>query len=261
LESRKQGIIDAGTGDAEAGQAPARRGIVVAALTAALVLAAAPLAIAEPVVPTLTVTASGEVSAVPDTALVTAGIVSEARTTAAALAGADKAAAALLAEATAAGIAKADVATADFSVAPVWSTRTGSGDGPARITGYSVSNTFTLRIRRLADLGPLLERVVAGGSNTVSGISFEVSDAGKRRDEARVAAVAAARARAELLAAAADQRLVRVLSISEGAAERPMPRVFAKAAMSAGAVPIEAGTQTISADVTMTFELAPRAAQ
>lgn len=257
MESRKQGIIDAGTG-----QAPARRGIAVAALTAALVLAAAPLAIAEPVVPTLTVTASGEVSAVPDTALVTAGIVSEARTTAAALAGADKAAAALLAEATAAGIAKADVATADFSVAPVWSTRTGSGDGPARITGYSVSNTFTLEVRRIADLGPLLERLVAKGTNTVSGIAFDVSDADKRRDEARVAAVTAARARAELLATAVGQRLVRVLSIGEGATDRPMPRLYAKAAMGApGAVPVEAGSQTISAEVTMTFELAPREAK
>lgn len=220
------------------------------------------IASAEPTVPTLTVTASGEVLARPDVALVTAGIVSEARTTAEALAGADKAAAALLAEAEAAGIAKADVATSNFSVSPVWSSRSTPDGSPARITGYSVSNTFTLKIRRIADLGPLLERIVAKGSNTVSGIAFDVSDAEKRRDEARVAAVAAARARAELLAAAADQRLVRVLSIGEGTAEHPMPHLYAKAAMgAAGAVSIEAGSQTISAEVTMTFELAPRAAK
>lgn len=254
MEHRTQGIENG-----RPGRFATVRRVAIASLAAMTLLAGTPFAAAEPVVPTLTVTASGEVSAIPDIALVTAGVVSEARTTAEALAGADKAAAALLAEATAAGIAKADVATANFSVSPVWTSRSGNGNEPARISGYSVSNTFTLKIRRLADLGPLLERFVAKGSNTVSGIAFDVSNAETRRDEARVAAITAARARAELLAGAADQRLVRVLSISEGAADRPMPRVFAKAAMSAGAVPIEAGSQTISADVTMTFELAPRA--
>lgn len=233
----------------------------LAALAAFALGASLGPAVAEPIVPTLTVTASGDIVATPDIALVTAGIVSEARTTAEALAAADRAASALLAEAASAGVAKADVATSNFSVSPVWAQRANANGEPARITGYSVTNTFTLKIRRIADLGPLLERLVAKGSNTVSGIAFDVSDAEKRRDEARVAAVAAARARAELLAAAADQRLVRVLSMSEGAAERPMPRVFAKAAMSAAAVPVEAGAQTISADVTMTFELAPREAK
>lgn len=236
--------------------------IAPATLAVLALLSSITVATAEPVVPTLTVTASGEVVARPDVARVTAGIVSEARTTAEALAGADKAAAALLTEAEAAGIAKADVTTSNFSVTPVWSSRTTPDGAPSRITGYSVSNTFTLEVRRIADLGPLLERLVAKGTNTVSGIAFDVSDADKRRDEARVAAVTAARARAELLATAVGQRLVRVLSIGEGATDRPMPRLYAKAAMGApGAVPVEAGSQTISAEVTMTFELAPREAK
>ncbi|NLH82696.1 MAG: SIMPL domain-containing protein, partial [Phyllobacteriaceae bacterium] len=186
-----------------------------------------------------------------------AGVVSRGRTTAEALQKADAAAGRLVADAKAAGLADADVATSSFSVSPLWST-SGSDGAPSHITGYSVENTFELKIRRLADLGPLLERLVAGGTNAVSGIAFDVSDADKRRDQARVAAVTAARARAELLADAAGERIVRVLAMTEGGDDRPMPRVFAKAAMPSAAVPIEPGSRTIVATVTMTFELAPR---
>lgn len=232
-----------------------RRLVLAAALS---IGAIAPATAASPTaVPTLVVTATGDVSATPDLAVVTAGVVSEGRTTAEALAGADRAAAALLKEAEAAGIARADVATADFSVAPIWAQRTDAT--PERITGYTVTNVFEVKIRRLADLGPLLERLVATGTNSVTGIAFDVSDAEKRRDEARVAAVRAARARADLLAEAAGERVVRVLEMSEST-DRPMPRVFAKAALAGDrAVPVEPGTKTISATVTMTFELAPRA--
>lgn len=225
------------------------------ALFAALPLA--PSAAADAPVPTLVVTATGEVSATPDLAVVDAGVVSRGRTTAEALQKADAAAARLVADAKAAGLADADVATSSFSVSPLWSS-TGSDGTPSRITGYSVENTFELKIRRLADLGPLLERLVAGGTNSVSGIAFDVSDAEKRRDQARVAAVNAARARAELLAEAAGERLVRVLAITESSDDRPMPRVFAKAVTQSAAVPVEPGSRTISAAVTMTFELAPR---
>lgn len=208
-------------------------------------------------VPTLVVTATGGVSATPDLAVVTAGVVSEGRTTAEALAGADRTAAALLKEAEAAGIARADVATADFSVTPIWAQR--SNGTPERITGYTVTNVFEVKVRRIADLGPLLERLVASGTNSVTGIAFDVSDAEKRRDEARVAAVKAARARADLLAEAAGERIVRVLAMTESS-DHPMPRVFAKAALAGDrAVPVEPGTKTISATVTMTFELAPLA--
>lgn len=235
-----------------------RLALAVLALASAFSLAPAR---AESAVPTLVVTATGDVTATPDVAVVTAGVISEGRTTAEALKKADDAGKALVAEARAAGIAPADVATSDFSVTPVWAARTGNAQGGAeRITGYTVTNTFTLKVRRIADLGPLLEKLLARGTNSVSGIAFEVSDAEKRRDEARVAAVTTARARAELLANAAGERIARVLSMSEGPVDRPMPRVFAKAmaAPPERAVPVEAGSQTISASVTITFELAPR---
>ncbi len=234
-----------------------RRGAV--APLAVLLAFVAPVAAADPVLPTLSVSAVGEVTARPDVAVITTGVVAEGHTTTEALAGADKAAAALLAEARAAGVAEADVATSNFSLNPVWSSRPSSSGETSRITGYTVSNTFTIKVRRIADVGPLLERMVGRGSNQISGIAFEVSDAEARRDEARVAAVAAARKRAELLAAAADQRIVRVLSLTESSADHHPP-VFAKAMSSApgGSVPVEAGSRSIEAGVAMTFELAPR---
>ncbi len=229
-----------------------------ALLVAAAVVAPGHRAAAEPGPSSLTVTASGRIEARPDIAVVTAGVVTEAKTSAEALANADKAAAAFLAEVEAAGIAKADVATTEFRLNPIWSSRPSTSTAEAsRITGYGVTNVFAVKVRRLADLGPLLERLVAKGSNSISGIAFEVSDADARRDQARVAAVAAARARAELLAHAAGQRLERLITLTEGAADAPHPVYFAKAAPMAAGVPVEAGTQIIGAEVTMTFEIAP----
>lgn len=232
--------------------------LLAAALVVPNAVAATEVPIASAQPSTLTVSATGRIEARPDVAVVTAGVVSEAKTSAEALSGADKAAGAFLAEVEAAGIAKADVATTDFRLNPIWSQRAPSSSEPNRIAGYSVTNVFAVKVRKLADLGPLLERVVAKGTNSVSGIAFEVSDAETKRDEARVAAVKAARARAELLAGAGEQSLVRILTITEGASEQPHPVFYAKAAPMAAGVPVEAGTQTITAEVTVTFEIAPR---
>lgn len=222
--------------------------------------ASAPVAAsaADPTPATITISATGAVTVRPDVAVVTVGVVSEARTSAEALAAADRAAGALLTEAAAAGVPKEDVATAEFSLAPQWAKKRRDGRDVDEIAGFAVSNRFTVRVRKLAAVGPLLERMIGRGSNSVSGLSFEVSDVEARREEARVAAVKAAVRRAETLTEAAGQRIVRVLTISEGGQEPPRP-AFARATMAAApAVPVEAGTETISAEVTMTFEIAPR---
>lgn len=233
---------------------------MIALAVVATLIAARPLAAADPVPTpaTLSISATGRVTAHPDIAVVGAGIIAEGKTSAEALAQADKAASALVAEVAAAGIPKADIATEQFSVTPVWGQREQGGRKVDAISGYQVTNRFTIRVRRLADLGPLLERLVGKGTNSVSGIAFEVSDIDAKREEARIAAVKTAMRRAETLTSAAGQRIARVLTITEGGGEMPSP-VFAKRAMAAdaGAVPVEAGTETITAEVSMTFEIVP----
>ena len=78
-------------------------------------------------------------------------------------------------------------------------------------------------------------------------------------DEARTAAMKAARDRAALYANAAGLKVVRILSISESGGYSPRPMVYAKMAMAdmAEAAPVEAGELSLSASVTVQFELAP----
>jgi hypothetical protein len=89
----------------------------------------------------------------------------------------------------------------------------------------------------------------------MNGITFEVSAAETLRDAARKDAVANARRRAELFATAAGVKVGKVISITEGAMVEPRPYLRAGRAAAMEAVPVERGTQSLEATVTVTWEL------
>ena len=69
-------------------------------------------------------------------------------------------------------------------------------------------------------------------------------------------AVATARARADLYAAAAGLHVARIRSIVEGGAEPPAPRPMMMAmARKVSETPVAPGEVTLAASVTMVFEL------
>jgi uncharacterized protein YggE len=151
----------------------------------------------------------------------------------------------------AAGVEAADVQTSGFSISPIYSTQRGDGQ-PQLITGYNVSNQVTVRIRGIKTSGAILNEVVAAGANQINGIRFDFADPQPLEDAAMEAAIADARRRAELMAAAAGVRLVRVLTVSAFANVQPMFE-----ARLAAAVPVMGGEQAITANATLTFEIAP----
>ncbi|GAA1819534.1 hypothetical protein GCM10009682_45100 [Luedemannella flava] len=67
----------------------------------------------------------------------------------------------------------------------------------------------------LDDVEPLLVDVVAAGANEIEGVDFDVLAKRELRAEARRKAVAAARAKADLYAEAADVRLGVVVHIED----------------------------------------------
>lgn len=204
----------------------------------------------------ITVAASGTVTAVPDIALISAGVVSEAETARAALEANTAAMRRLIEGLKAAGIEAGDIQTASFDVHPVYSTDTSNAPSPRpqrpTIVAYRVQNQVRITARNIDRLGEVLDRAVTLGANQVGRIEFRVSQAEKLRDDARREAIANARRRAELFASAAGVKLGRVLQIEEVGEEgpRPMPRL-----MKAEAVPIERGTETLEATVRVTWEL------
>lgn len=202
---------------------------------------------------TVTVSASGEVSADPDIATVSTGVMSEANTAREALDRNTALMAKLLAGVKAAGVDPKDIQTSNISVQPRY-TNPREGQAPV-INGYTVSNSVNIRARDLKRLGELLDSLVSLGANQMNGLTFEVSKAEALKDEARKAAIANARRRAELFALAAGAQVGDVISISEETSH-PGPRPYAMSRnVMAEAMPVEAGTQSLEARVTVTWAL------
>jgi len=200
---------------------------------------------------TITVSASGSVALEPDQARIISGVTTEGATARAALDANSRDMQRVIGELKSVGVDAKDIHTASFRIDPRY-TRPAEGEAP-KIDGYSVTNEVTVVVRGLDKVGGILDRLVTAGANQTAGLSFEVSEAETALDEARKTAVANARRRAEIYAAAAGAEIGEVLTITEGEASPPRP-VFARAMKSASA-PIERGTETLEANVTVTWVL------
>ena len=233
----------------------------LAALAAAGMLALAPSlaqAADSPPVPQLQANGSGEVMVTPDIAVVTIGVATQAAEASAALSANAADLTKAIAAIRAAGIADKDIATAGFSIDPVYDQAdTRPSDRPAAVIGYRVENLVRVTVRDVAKSGGLLDAVVSAGANRVSGIAFDISDRKSAANDAIRAAIADARARAALMAEAADLRLVRILSLNadENGGRGPiMAFDMAKAAP----VPVMPGERAVTANAQIVWEVAPK---
>lgn len=223
-------------------------------VVAAVTLSVQPLQAGDSTMPrTVTVSATASVSAKPDLARISSGVQTEAETAREATAENTKVMANLIDGLKSLGIADKDIQTSNFSVNPRYNqSRDGS---PPQIDGYQVSNEVSILIRDLKAVGDILDKMIGLGANQMRGLSFEVSQAETLTDAARTDAIANARRRAELFAKAAGAEVGEVIEIREGGSyEGPRPMLAARREMSAS-VPVEAGEQSLSASVTVTWEL------
>jgi len=234
--------------------------VIVAALVAAVLIGprfvtSAPRTAAA-IPRTISVSGIGEVKSKPDMAVISSGVVSEAPTARDALAKNNTAMSAVIDALKKAGIAEEDIQTSNFQVSPQYPpTQPNQREAP-RISGYQVSNDVTARVKNLSKLGAILDALVQVGANQISGISFDIAEPKPLQNEARKLAVADARARAEIYAAAAGVGLGRVLQISEtDGVTMPQPMYRAQMAKLSWPVPIAAGQQTLTANIAIIFEL------
>ncbi len=205
---------------------------------------------------TRTITVRGEagVSAAPDRAELTAGIVNRAVRASDALAANSTTMKKLFAVLGEFGIADKDMRTVNFAVAPVMERP--DRRGPARLAGYSVSNSVSIVVRDRARLGDLLDAIIKGGANRIHGIRFSISDPEKLADTARAKAFADAGRKAALYAREAGVAIGKVLRIAEQSVLIPGPRLMRSDAMQAvSRVPIAAGAQRVQASVTVVYEI------
>lgn len=224
-------------------------------------LAAAPAALAQeqPQPPHISVTGEGSASAKPDMAILTMTVMRQAASARAALDENNAATASVIDALKKAGIEDRDLQTSGFSINPQYERpKTMQGNEAPKIIAYRVSNTLTARIRKLDDLGRILDQSVSLGVNQGGAITFTMSDPSKALAEARTKAMQDAIARAKTLTKAASIGLGKILEISEQSFQpRPVPLagVRAMAAQAAESVPVESGENTYQVHVNVTFEL------
>lgn len=204
----------------------------------------------------ISISGHGEVRAVPDLAVISIGVTTQGNAAREALDANTKAMKTLLDTLKKAGVDARDMATSNFSVGPRLDYGNNNGQLP-KVVGYDVNNMVTLTVRKIEDLGELLDVAVSTGSNTINGISFSISKPDAMLTDARKAAVLDARSKAQTYAAAGGFKLGNVVNVSEGTAYQPPVAYAAKAerAQSADAVPIAQGEQALAVDVNITYEI------
>jgi hypothetical protein len=163
----------------------------------------------------IVVSGEGKVSVVPDVATVSLGIEAEDTTVTTAQNQATTAMEMVMVALTDNGVAEEDIQTQYFNIYRV--TRWDDETWQEIVIGYRVSNTVSVKIKEMENIGSIIDAVVqAGGDLTrVNGINFSVEDPSIYYEEAREEAMADAQAKAEALAELGGVRLGKPIHIAE----------------------------------------------
>ncbi len=207
--------------------------------------------------PKVTVTGTGVVSITPNLLTLSLDIHSTAPQASAALSQNDAVTAAMLKALKAGGLAAKDLQTTDLTIEPNYAS-TG-----ATVSGYGVDDTVVAKIRKFATAGTLIDAAVrAGGNDTrIDSLAFSLTRPLRAQARARAAAVRQAVSHARAIAASSGGKVTGICSINDRTTTTtttpPIPyERFGAVGSSAGAsTPVQAGSQTVTARVTMVFAL------
>jgi len=204
------------------------------------------------------VRATGEatVSARPDRAQISIGVISQ-TPTAQAAAAANATQTTQVIEAVKRTLGEGgELKTSGYSISPQYQYTAGRAP---KITGFQASNTVLVIVNDLTLLGKVIDAASESGANNINGVSFSLKDETAARTQALAEAAGKARAAAEAIAKALNTHVVGILQAETGEAPsvRPMMRSFSAMAVNAGGAPtpIEPGDLDLHASVTVTLEI------
>ena len=211
----------------------------------------------QPETPTLNLSAYGEVRAAPDMASINFGVVTEATTAAEAMAQNRTRMNEVMRALRAAGIEERFIQTSGLNLSPQYDY---VQNEPPRLRGYQASNRVTVEIRDLDRVGSTADAVVGAGVNQIDGISFGLINPRQAEDQARMAAVQALQAKANLYANALGVRLAGIRNLSEGGGYAPQPPqpMFARSAMamdSAESTSVAPGELTVRVNISGVYDI------
>jgi len=208
-------------------------------------------------IPQIAVTGRGEVKVSPDRATIQISVQTRASTAAAAAAENANKQQAVLAALRALGLGNDQLSTINYNVYP--EQRYEQGKEPV-VVAYNVTNTILAEVRKLSQVGPVIDAALSHGANMIASLQFYASNTEAARRTAIATAIEKARADAEAAARAARGTLGTLLEINIGAYSPPPPRpmmLLKRADVAQAETPINAGEETLAVEVSTRWRFIP----
>ena len=206
-------------------------------------------------VPQIVVTGRGEVKVSPDRATIQISVQTRASTAAAAAAENANKQQAVLNALRAMGLGNDQLSTINYNLYP--EQRYEQGKEPV-IVGYNVTNTILAEVRKLSQVGPVIDAALSRGANMITSLQFFASNTEAARRTAIGTAIEKARTDAEAAAKAARGTLGTLLEVSVVGYSPPPPRpmMMAKGVAQAD-TPISPGEETLAVEVATRWRFIP----
>ena len=227
-----------------------------------------------PATNTVSFSGEGKVLAKPDIALVSFSIVTNSGTSKAAQDDNSKKSQKVTDFLKSQGVEEKDIKTSGYNVSPQYSyprpepipfgVEKGYPDyypGNPKITGYQITQSFEVKVRNLDEVSSILDGIVASEANQVYGLSFQVDEPNRLKEEAREMAIKEAKGKAKNLKKQLGISLGKIVSFSENGNSWP-PLIYYKASAldSVGreknALPsVPTGENEIVVNITLTYQI------
>jgi hypothetical protein len=208
-------------------------------------------------IPQISVIGRGEIKVSPDRATIQISVQTRASTAAAAAAENANKQQSVLTSLRALGLGNDQLSTINYNVYP--EQRYEQGKEPV-IVAYNVTNTILVDVRKLSQVGPVIDAALAHGANMITSLQFYASNTETARRSAIAIAIEKARADAEAAARAARGSLGTLVGIDIGSYSPPPPRpmmMMAKGVAAQADTPINAGEETLSVEVSTRWRFIP----
>ena len=203
----------------------------------------------------INVTGDSTIKVVPDLAYISVGVTTQDKDSQTALANNNKLSQAVIDAVKSFKVDSNDIQTGSFYISPLYNYD--EKTGVSSIYGYSISNTITVTVRNLDNLGKILDAAIKAGANNSTGVSFDFSKKSEKYLEALKLATENAKKEAEAIASAFGGKNLAVVEITENNNNYAIPYYDnrASAPMEESSVPVEKGEISISASVTVKYSL------
>ena len=207
--------------------------------------------------PHITATGSATATLAPDIARLSLGVTTERPSAAEAARTNAEAAQRIIDAAKAAGVATSDLTTIAVSLFPVNEmVRQPDGTSKQEMHGFRATYILAVDVRDMAKAGALAQTLIDKGANQFNGLTFRVEHPEAALDKLRASAMRDAKRQAGILADAAGVKLGRLLQVEPPDCANGSPVNSRVMSMSAP-MPVEAGQQTLRAEIEATYEIQP----